>query len=75
MRRSALFVALAISLVAPTLAAAQARPAEPLWKESQGAVAPPDILRLNDFMHALTYPPDNTSYQSWRAPSVISGWR
>ena len=54
MRRSALFVALAVSLAAPTVAAAQARPAEPLWKESQGAVAPPDILRLNDFMHALT---------------------
>jgi serine protease Do len=54
MRRSALFLALAIFLVAPTVAAAQAQPAEPLWKESQGAAAPPDIVRLNDFMHELT---------------------
>ncbi|MFI5327156.1 MAG: S1C family serine protease [Candidatus Rokuibacteriota bacterium] len=54
MRRSALSLALALSLVVPTVAAAQARPAEPLWKESQGAVAPPDIARLNDFMHDLT---------------------
>ena len=54
MRRSALFLALAIFLVAPTVAAAQAPPAEPLWKESQGAAAPPDIVRLNDFMHELT---------------------
>jgi serine protease Do len=54
MRRSALSLALALSLVVPTAAAAQARPAEPLWKESQGAVAPPDIGRLNDFMHDLT---------------------
>ena len=34
-----------------------------------------NISSRADFMHALTYPPDNTSYQSWRAPSVISGWR
>ncbi len=54
MRRSALSLALAVSLVVPTVAAAQARPAEPLWKESQGAAAPPDIVRLNDFMHDLT---------------------
>jgi serine protease Do len=54
MRRSVLFLALALSLVVPTVAAAQARSAEPLWKESQGAVAPPDIARLNDFMHDLT---------------------
>ena len=43
MRRSTLALALALSLVVPTVAAAQARPAEPLWKESQGAVAPPDM--------------------------------
>ena len=54
MRRSALSLALALSLVVPAVAAAQARPAEPLWKESQGAAAPPDIARLNDFMHDLT---------------------
>jgi len=53
MRRSALSFALALSLVVPTVASAQAKPAEPLWKESQGAVAPPDIQRLNDFMHDL----------------------
>ena len=53
MRRSALSLALALSLVVPAVAAAQARPAEPLWKESQGAAAPPDIARLNDFMHDL----------------------
>jgi serine protease Do len=54
MRRSALSLALALSLVVPTVASAQAKPAEALWKESQGAVAPPDIARLNDFMHDLT---------------------
>ena len=54
MRRSALSLALAVSLVVPAVASAQARPAEPLWKESQGAAAPPDIVRLNDFMHDLT---------------------
>jgi len=53
MRRSTLSLALALSLVVPAVAAAQARPAEPLWKESQGAAAPPDIARLNDFMHDL----------------------
>ncbi len=30
-----------------------ARADEPLWKESQGAAPPPDIARLNDFMHDL----------------------
>jgi serine protease Do len=54
MRRSALSLALALSLVVPTVASAQAKSVEPLWKESQGAVAPPDIARLNDFMHDLT---------------------
>ena len=68
MRRSALSVALAFSLVAPTVAAAQARPAEPLWKESQGAVAPPDILRLNDFMHALAGAPQAAAGADPRAP-------
>ncbi|HVC65504.1 MAG TPA: trypsin-like peptidase domain-containing protein, partial [Candidatus Dormibacteraeota bacterium] len=38
----------------PTVVSAQAQPAEPLWKESLGAAAPPDIVRLNDFMHDLT---------------------
>ncbi|MGH7349602.1 MAG: S1C family serine protease [Candidatus Rokuibacteriota bacterium] len=51
MRRPALSLALALSLVVPSVAAAQA--AVPLWKESVDAVAPPDIVRLNDFMHDL----------------------
>jgi len=52
MRRLALSLALALSLVVPSVAAAQA--AAPLWKESVGAAAPPDIVRLNDFMHDLS---------------------
>ncbi|MGH7414149.1 MAG: S1C family serine protease, partial [Candidatus Rokuibacteriota bacterium] len=52
MRRPALSLALALSLVVPSVAAAQA--AAPLWKESVGAAAPPDIVRLNNFMHDLS---------------------
>jgi len=53
MRRPALSLALALSLVVPSVAAAQARATDPLWKESQGAAAPADIARLNDFMNDL----------------------
>jgi len=54
MRRPALSLALVLSLVVPAVAAAQTKAADPLWKESQGAAAPADIVRLNDFMHDLT---------------------
>jgi serine protease Do len=53
MRVPALSLALALSLVAPTAAAAQAKVADPLWTESQSAVAPADIVRLNDVLHQL----------------------
>ena len=53
MRRPALSLALVLSLVVPSVAAAQTKAADPLWKESQGAAAPADIARLNDFMHDL----------------------
>ncbi|HSL50456.1 MAG TPA: trypsin-like peptidase domain-containing protein [Candidatus Deferrimicrobiaceae bacterium] len=53
MRRPALSLALVLSLVVPSVAAAQTKAADPLWKESQGAAAPADIVRLNDFMHDL----------------------
>jgi serine protease Do len=54
MRRPALSLALVVSLVVPSMAAAQARTTEPLWKESQSPAAPADIVRLNDFMHELS---------------------
>ena len=54
MRHPALPVALVVSLVLAPMAVAPARAADPLWKESQGATAPPDIVRLNDFMHDLS---------------------
>jgi len=53
MRVPALPVALVLSLALSSLAAVPGQAAEPLWKESQGATAPPDIVRLNDFMHDL----------------------
>ncbi len=53
MRLPALSLALVLSLVMTQAAAPPARAAEPLWQESQGASAPPDIARLNDFMHGL----------------------
>ncbi len=57
MRRPALSLALAVSLVVPSVAAAQAQAqtpaAAPLWRESQDAAAPPDIARLNDYIHGL----------------------
>ncbi len=54
MRLPALTLALILSLVMTQAAAPPARAAEPLWQESQGANAPPDIARLNDFMHGLS---------------------
>ena len=54
MRHPALPFALVVSLVLAPMAAAPARAAEPLWRESQGATAPPDIVRLNNFMHDLS---------------------
>ncbi|HJV58319.1 MAG TPA: trypsin-like peptidase domain-containing protein, partial [Methylomirabilota bacterium] len=54
MRHPALPFALVVSLVLAPLAAAPARAADPLWRESPGATAPPDIVRLNDFMHDLS---------------------
>ena len=53
MRRPALPLALALSLVLTPLAAGSAHAAEALWKDSPGATPPPDIARLNDFMHDL----------------------
>ena len=54
MRRPALPSALVLSLVLLSAAVAPARAAEPLWRDSPGASAPPDIARLNDFMHDLS---------------------
>jgi serine protease Do len=54
MRVPALPLAVVLSLALSCLVAAPGRAAEPLWKESQGATAPPDIVRLNDFMHDLS---------------------
>jgi serine protease Do len=53
MRRPVLSLALVLSLAMPSAATAQARAADPLWTESQGATAPADIARLNDFLHDL----------------------
>ena len=54
MRHPALPFALVVSLVLAPLAAAPARAADPLWRESPGATAPPDIVRPTDFMHDLS---------------------
>jgi serine protease Do len=54
MRLPALPLALVLSLVLTPAGAPPARAADPLWTESQGASAPPDIARLNDFMHDLS---------------------
>jgi serine protease Do len=54
MRHPALPIALALSLMLAPTVVAPARAADPLWRESQGATAPPDIVRLNDFMHDLS---------------------
>jgi serine protease Do len=53
MRVPLLPLALALSVVVTPGAVFPAGAAEPLWKESQGATAPADIARLNDFMHEL----------------------
>ncbi len=53
MRRPALPLVLALSLVLTQLAAGSALAAEALWKDSPGAAVPPDIARLNNFMHDL----------------------
>jgi serine protease Do len=54
MRRSVVSLALVLSCMMTPAVAPPARAAAPLWTESQGAGAPPDIARLNDFMHELT---------------------
>lgn len=54
MRLPALSLVLVLSLVITQAAVPSARAAEPLWQESQGASVPPDIARLNDFMHGLS---------------------
>jgi len=54
MRLPALSLVLVLSLVMTQAPAPLARAAEPLWQESQGASVPPDIARLNDFMHGLS---------------------
>jgi serine protease Do len=53
MRRPVVSLALVLSLAMPSAAAAQTRAEDPLWTESQGATAPADIVRLNDFLHDL----------------------
>jgi serine protease Do len=53
MRLPALALVLVLSLPVTPAAAPSALAADPLWRESQGASAPPDIARLNDFMHEL----------------------
>src|SRR5258707_8368592 len=54
MRRPALPFALVLSLVLASTAVPPARAADPLWRDSPGASPPPDIVRLNDFMHDLS---------------------
>jgi serine protease Do len=54
MRVPALSLVLVLSLVMTQAPAPSARAAEQLWQESQGASVPPDIARLNDFMHGLS---------------------
>jgi serine protease Do len=54
MRHPALPLALALSLLLAPTVVTPVRAADPLWRESQGATAPPDIARLNDFMHDLS---------------------
>jgi len=54
MRHPALPLALVLSLVLAPTVVTPARAADPLWRESQGATAPPDIVRLNNFMHDLS---------------------
>jgi serine protease Do len=53
MRLPAVALALTLSLLTTPAVAPPARAEEQLWKESQGASAPPDIARLNDFMNGL----------------------
>ena len=53
MRVPAVALALTLSLLTTQAVAPPARAEEQLWKESQGASAPADIARLNDFMNDL----------------------
>ena len=50
-RRMVLALCAAVLVV---LSGGLARADEPLWKESPGAVAPPELARLNDFVHSLS---------------------
>ena len=50
--RVAIFLLALCALAAPG-GALPAASAEPLWTESQGASAPPEIARLNELMHSL----------------------
>src|SRR5262245_9745429 len=52
MMRGVVVLALAVWAVT-SLGVPAAHGAEPLWLESQGATMPPEIARLNDFMHNL----------------------
>lgn len=53
MRVRSLSLVLVLTLTMTPAAALPAGAAEPLWTESQGAAAPPDIARMNDFLHDL----------------------
>src|SRR5438876_710428 len=50
-RRMVLALCAAVLVV---LSGGLARADEPLWKESPGAVPPPELARLNDFVHSLS---------------------
>ena len=66
MRRPALPLALALSLLLAPLAADPVQAAEALWKDSPGATPPPDIARLNDFMHELAERKIAGGDKAWR---------
>jgi serine protease Do len=51
--RGPLALSLTVVLVSGLSGALPANSADPLWRDSTGRMAPPEIARLNDFMHRL----------------------